>query len=153
FPEQPMAIAVWVVNTWLIDAFDYTPYLNVHSAEKRSGKTRLLDVLALLVKDPWRAAGPSEAVLFRKIDRDKPTLLFDEIDTVFQANNSGRTENIRRFFNMGFERGAKIPRCVGEGANQDIQEFDPFCAKALSGIGKVLPDTVTDRCLPIELQR
>src|SRR5262249_43781016 len=58
-----------------------------------------------------------------------------------------------RFFNVGFERGAKIPRCVGEGTKQDIQEFDPFCAKAISGIGKVLPDTVTDRCLPIELQR
>jgi len=152
-PEQPIVIALWVLHTWTIEPFDYTPYLFVHSAEKRSGKTRLLDVLDLLVNTPWRAAGASEAVLFRKVDRDKPTLLYDEIDTVFGSNRNNGMENIRRFFNVGFERGAKIPRCVGEGAKQDIQEFDPFCAKALSGIGKVLPDTVTDRCLPIELQR
>jgi hypothetical protein len=153
FPEQPVVIALWIVHTWTIKAFDYTAYLFVNSAEKRSGKTRLLDVLALVVKGPWRAAGASEAVLFRKVERDKPTLLYDEIDTVFHANKNDGMENIRRFFNVGYERGAKIPRCVGEGAKQDIQEFDPFCAKAISGIGKVLPDTVTDRCLPIELQR
>jgi hypothetical protein len=152
-PEQHTVIALWIFHTWTINISDYTPYLFVHSAEKRSGKTRLLDVLDLLVNTPWRAAGASEAVLFRKVDRDKPTLLYDEIDTVFGSNRNNGMENIRRFFNVGFERGTKIPRCVGEGAKQDIQEFDPFCAKALSGIGKVLPDTVTDRCLPIELQR
>jgi hypothetical protein len=153
YAEQPTVIALWVVHTWTIDACDYTPYLFVHSAEKQSGKTRLLDVLNLLVNTSWRAAGASEAVLFRKVDRDKPTLLYDEIDTVFGYDRNNGMENIRRLFNVGFERGAKIPRCVGEGANQDIQEFDPFCAKALSGIGKILPDTVADRCLPIELQR
>ena len=26
--EQPIAIALWVIHTWLIDAFEYTPYLH-----------------------------------------------------------------------------------------------------------------------------
>jgi len=34
-----------------------------------------------------------------------------------------------------------------------LQDFDPFCPKALAGIGKVLHDTVDDRCLKIELER
>jgi hypothetical protein len=151
--EQAEAVALWVAHTWALEAFDYTPILAVHSAEKRSGKTRLLDVLALVVKGPWRAAGASEAVLFRKVDRDKPTLLYDEVDTVFHAKKNDGMENIRRFFNVGYERGAKIPRCVGEGTKQDIQEFDTFCPKATSGIDKVLPDTVADRSIPIELER
>src|SRR5215472_1361798 len=77
--EQAIAISLWVVHTWIWEAFDFTPYLYVFSAEKRSGKSRLLDVLELLVKNPWRDSGATEAVLFRKIERDKPTLLSDEI--------------------------------------------------------------------------
>jgi len=91
-PEQVTATGLWVVHTWALDAFDYTPYLHVHSAEKRSGKSRLLDVLALLVREPWRTAGVSLAALFRKVERDTPTLLYDEIDT-FRRHSVGRRAN------------------------------------------------------------
>ena len=63
------------------------------------------------------------------------------------------TKDIQGFLNAGFERGATFCRCVGQNANLDIQEFEPFCPKALSGIGEVLPDTTADRCIPIELVR
>ena len=87
-PEQVLVAALWVVHTWVLETFDYTPYLHVHSAEKRSGKSRLLDVLALLVRDPWRTAGVSLAALFRKVERDHPTLLYDEIDTIFSNSRT-----------------------------------------------------------------
>lgn len=151
--EQATAIALWVAHTWTVDAFDFTPYLHVFSQEKRSGKSRLLDVLELLVKAPWRDAGATEAVLFRKIERDKPTLLSDEIDTVFHSKKNDGMENIRRMFNLGFTRGNKVSRCVGQNTSFDIQEFDPFCPKVLCGIGRCLPDTVADRALAIELVR
>jgi uncharacterized protein DUF3631 len=56
-------------------------------------------------------------------------------------------------FNLGFTRGNKVSRCVGQNTNFDIQEFDPFCPKVLCGIGRCLPDTVADRALSIELVR
>jgi hypothetical protein len=152
-PEQVIAVGLWVAHTWVLEAFDYTPYLHVHSAEKRSGKSRLLDVLALLVQDPWRTAGVSLAALFRKVERDQPTLLYDEIDTVFTNSKNDDTKDIQGFLNAGFERGSAFCRCVGQGANFDVEEFEPFCPKALSGIGDVLPDTTADRCIPIELVR
>jgi hypothetical protein len=37
--EQATAIALWVIHTWVWEAFDFTPYLHVFSAEKRSGKS------------------------------------------------------------------------------------------------------------------
>ncbi len=153
YREQPTLIALWIVHTWTIEAFDYTPYLHVHSAEKRSGKTRLLDVIHLLARRAWRAVSPTVSVLFRRVERDKPTLLYDEVDTVFHYAKNNGAEEIRSLLNTGFERGATVSRCVGKNANLDIKDFDPFCAKALSGIGKVLPDTVADRCIPIELVR
>jgi hypothetical protein len=39
-------------------------------------------VLDLLVVRPCRAITPTEAVVFRKIEADKPTLLLDEADAI-----------------------------------------------------------------------
>jgi hypothetical protein len=153
FPEQVIVCALWAAHTWFIDAFQFTPYVHVFSTEKRSGKSRLLDVLELFVKGPWRASGESEAVLFRKIDRDKPTVLYDEIDTIFSGKKNDGMESTRRMFNLGFTRGNRVSRCVGQNTNFKIQEFEIFCPKVLCGIGRCLPDTVADRALPIELQR
>ena len=82
------------------------------SPEKQCGKTRLLDVLELVVARPWRAIMPSEAVLFRKIDAVTPTLLLDEADAIFDKSN-GTTEPLRALLNAGNRRGTSVPRCVG----------------------------------------
>ena len=140
-PAQPIVIALWITHTWILDAFDYTPYLDIRSPEKRCGKTKLLDCLELLVGKPWRAVSPSEAVLYRKIESDQPTLLLDEVDTVFSGTKNEHKEPLRALLNAGFERKAKVPRCVGQGSNYRVQEFTVFCAKAFAGIGQ-LPDTV-----------
>ena len=152
--EQATAIALWVVHTCVLDAFDYTPYLHVHSAEKRSGKSRLLEVLNLLVRKPRFTPGGSSAALFRSIDEnDPPTILLDEVDAVYSKKNDSEAESLRQFLNAGFKRGAKFLRCVGQGSDQKPKEFPAFCSKVLAGIGKCLPDTVQDRSLPIELKR
>jgi hypothetical protein len=41
--DQALLSALWIVHTYALDAADTTPYLNVKSAEKRSGKTRFLE--------------------------------------------------------------------------------------------------------------
>jgi hypothetical protein len=152
FPSeaQPIAIALWIAHVWTIDAFDYTPYLQITSPEKQCGKSRVLDCLELIVPKPWRAISPSEAVLFRKIDIDKPTLLLDETDTLFSKGSDDRGELLRSLLNAGFERGAKVPRCIDKG--KELHDFAVFCPKAFAGIGS-LPDTVTDRCVPIRLRK
>jgi hypothetical protein len=149
-PEQPVAIALWVIHSWALNAFDYTPYLHVASPEKQCGKTRLLDCLELLTPNPWRAILPSEAVLFRKIEMDRPALLLDEVDAIFTNGKDDRKEPLRALLNNGFSRGATVPRCVAP--TFQIRDFRVFCAKALAGIGK-LPDTVRDRSIPIQLVR
>jgi hypothetical protein len=145
-----MAIALWVAHTWTIDAFDYTPYLQITSPEKQCGKSRVLDCLEPITPKAWRAISPSEAVLFRKIDMDKPTLLLDETDTLFSNGNDDRGELLRSLLNAGFERKAKVPRCIDKG--REVHDFAVFCPKAFAGIGS-LPDTVTDRCIPVRLRK
>ncbi|MGH2788907.1 MAG: DUF3631 domain-containing protein [Actinomycetota bacterium] len=151
FSSEPQsdAVALWVAHTHALDAADETAYLHVSSAEKRSGKSRLLDVLSLLVRRPWRAVEPSESVLYRKIERDTPTVLLDEVDTVF-TRRAPQFEGLRAVLNAGHRRGSRVPRCIEAG--KGIEEFDVFCCKALAGIG-ALPDTIADRSIRIELLR
>lgn len=150
---QPAAAALWVVHAYGIDAFDTTPYLHVSSPEKRSGKSRLLEVLEVLVPKPWYAIGPSEAVLYRRIEQDQPSLLLDEVDAIFGKGRSAeRYEPIRAALNAGWRRGAKVPRCLTNGKKVDLVEFSVFSPKVLTGIGQ-LPDTIADRCVPIRLRR
>jgi len=49
---QLAILALWAVHTHVFSEIDCTPYLAITSAEKQSGKTRLLDVLKTLVKIP-----------------------------------------------------------------------------------------------------
>src|ERR1700719_3914486 len=72
--ESPArVVAIWVVHTHLFASADATPYLSITSAEKQSGKTRLLEVLEILVANPWITGRVTAAVLPRKIDAVKPT--------------------------------------------------------------------------------
>ena len=66
--EQPVVISLWVLHTWAFAAFDYTAYLSVWAASKRAGKSRVLDVLELLVKNPVKTESGSSAALIRSID-------------------------------------------------------------------------------------
>jgi hypothetical protein len=53
---QRTALALWTAHTHAFDAAETTPYLAVTSAEKRPGKTRLLEVLELVVREPLPTA-------------------------------------------------------------------------------------------------
>ncbi len=150
-PVQLQVVAVWVMHTYILDACDQTPYLNIRSPEKQSGKTRLLEVLATLVFRPWMVTRPSESVLFRKIERDRPTVLLDEVDLVFAKGDEFL--GVQSALNSGTRRGVPVPRTEKRGGSFELLEFEVFCPKALSGIGKSLPDTVADRSIPIVLMR
>jgi hypothetical protein len=147
---QAWAVALWIVHTHAFEAATTTPYLSVTSAEMRCGKSRVLDVLAVLAANPWQVVSPTEAVLFRMIERDQPTLLLDEVDAIFGAKAAAATDGLRAILNAGYRKGTSVPRCVGEAMN--LVDFAVFCPKAFAGIGN-LPHTVADRCLPIRLQR
>lgn len=149
--EQADVIALWIAHTHFIDAAEATPYLHVRSAEKRSGKSRLLEILELLVRHPLPAANISDAALFRTIEERTPTLLLDEVDAIFGSRARER-EDLRGLLNAGYRRGAAVYR-MGGPKMTTLETFAVFCPKAFAGIGDGLPDTIVDRAVPITLQR
>ena len=149
--SQARVLTLWVVHTHAFSASAATPYMAVSSAEKQSGKTRLLEVLNTLVASPWMTGRVTAAVLVRKIDKDQPTLLLDESDAAFGGEKE-YAEALRGILNTGYTIGGSASCCVGQGAAMGFKDFSTFCPKAIAGIGK-LPDTVADRSVPIRLKR
>jgi putative DNA primase/helicase len=140
-------LALWTAHTWAFEAATSTPYVRVCSAERECGKSRLLEVVALLVRRSWLAVNPSAAVVFRKGDSDAPTLLLDEIDQM----PFGDRRDLLSVLNAGYRIGMKVPRCTDKG---ELLEFDVYYPKAFGGIddGK-LPDTLYSRSVPVRLER
>ena len=121
--------------------------------EPASGKTRLLEITALLVPNPVEAINVTPAYLFRKVGDDaaKPTILFDEIDTVF-GPKAKENEEIRGLLNAGHRRGAVAGRCVTHGkGTPTTEEIPAYCAVALAGLGW-LPDTILSRSVIIRMR-
>lgn len=148
---QAVVSGLWILHTHAFEAAENTPYLQICSAEKQSGKTRLLEVLEPLILNPWLTGRVTAAVLARKIDAQSPTLLLDETDAAFGGDEE-YSETLRSVLNTGHRRGGVASCCVGQGLNIGFKDFNTFCPKALAGIGK-LPDTIADRSIPIRLER
>jgi hypothetical protein len=143
-----LPLAVWAVATHLFSVFDAFPYVAITSPARRCGKTRLLEVLGLLCARPERTSNISEAALFRLIEKERPTLLLDEMEQL--REKSERAQILRNLLNAGNRRDAVAIRCAEGGAQ--IERHKVFCPKALATIGS-LPDTISDRAISILMQR
>ncbi|TSE00670.1 DUF3631 domain-containing protein [Skermania sp. ID1734] len=151
-PHALVAVVLWVAATHCTSAFEYAPRLVIRSAEKRSGKSRLLEVVDPLVHSPLRAVNATVAFIFRSLDEDPPpTLLFDECDTIFGSKKvAEQNEDLRGLLNAGFQRGLPFGRTVGP--MHTPAEFSTFAMAALAGIGR-MPDTIEDRAVVIVMRR
>ncbi len=152
-PEAHVAHTLWIAHTHLMDAWESTPRIAFLSPEPGSGKTRALEVSELLVPNPVEAVNVSPAYLFRKVGGTdgRPTILFDEVDTVF-GPKARENEEIRALLNAGHRRGAVAGRCVVRGKIVETEEIPAYCAVALAGIGD-LPDTILSRSVIIKMRR
>lgn len=152
-PHAALAHVLWIAHTHQMDAWDSTPRISFLSPEPGSGKTRALEVSELLVPNPVEAVNTTPAYLFRKVSADEglPTILYDEIDTLF-GPKAKDNEEIRGMLNAGHRRGAVAGRCVVKGKVVETEELPAYCAVALAGLGN-LPDTILSRSVIIRMKR
>ena len=141
-----VALVLWILHTYLMDAWWLSPLAVASSPTRRCGKTALLTVVFELASRPLAASNISPAALFRAVEKYQPTLLLDEGETWLKAN-----EELRGIVNAGHtRRTAMVIRTVGDDHEPAI--FSTWCAKFIALIGD-LPDTLMDRSLVIEMRR
>src|SRR5215212_11762470 len=155
YPSEAARIAhtLWIAHTHFMDCWESTPRIAFLSPEPGSGKSRALEVTEPLVPRPVHAVNTTPAYLFRKVsDPDgAPTLLYDEIDTVF-GPKAKDNEDIRGMLNAGHRKGATAGRCVVKGNTVTTEELPAYCAVALAGLDD-LPDTIMTRSVVVRMRR
>ena len=155
YPSEGARVAhtLWIIHAWLMDCWESTPRIAFLSPEPGSGKSRALEVTEPLVPRAVHAVNATPAYLFRKVsDPDgPPTVLFDEIDTIF-GPKAKDNEDLRGMLNAGHRKGAMAGRCVVRGKVVETEELPAYCAVALAGLDD-LPDTLMSRSVIVRMRR
>lgn len=145
-PQVYRLLALWVIQTHCYKDFEYTGYIFAHSPEPESGKSRLLEVLDLLVAN---SSGllykPTDAILFRTADG--ATQLLDEVDTWTNG------DFLRGILNAGFHRGGVVQRNEQQRSGKwKPISFPVYGPRAMAGIGlNILHGTTKDRTFLIAM--
>jgi hypothetical protein len=152
-----VALCLWIAHTWALIAFYVTPRLVLESPEPGSGKTRVLEVLALLCRGAKLTLSTTTAALYRRIAAagdEPPTVLQDEADAVFNTRTkTPQSEDVRALFNSGYKRGATVDRCEGDAKNMRVIEFPVFAPVALAFLGGHVPPSIRDRAISLHMRR
>lgn len=144
--HQRTILTLWIVHTWCFEVFPATPYLNIWSPEKQSGKTQCLQLLRMLCRNPWMPGGGLTSTrLMDQIAKRRPTLLLDDWHTAFRPTEA---QSIIGFMNAGFTEDG---RYAARGSD-DAEDLNSYCPKAFAGSAS-LPGPLADRSIPIVLQR
>ena len=144
--DLAFVVALWVGQTWIHQHGTYSPILGVTSAERDSGKSTLMGVIAFLVRRSLLSVGVSAAALYRSIEKWNPTFVVDEADDTFVDN-----PDLRQVINSGWTRGQGVMRCDPD--TNEPRRFPTFCPKAIALKGKKMPDTMLSRTIFIEMKR
>jgi putative DNA primase/helicase len=143
-----VALALWALHAWTMDAGDISPFLVLVSPTKRCGKTNALIVLYYLSPRSELASNISASALFRYIEAVRPTLLIDEADSFLKDN-----EEMRGILDSGHTKtAAHVIRNVEINGEHKPRRFSTWAPKAIATI-RALADTLEDRAIVVQLQR
>lgn len=142
--DYSLPLALWVIGTQLYTDFDAYPYLVITSATKRSGKTRLSEILSFISANPVSSGAMTPASMFKTMADERPTIFIDEAESL----SSEAASNMRTVLNMGYRKGQKVRRVKGE----QVMEYEVYCPKVFVLIGDVY-DTLKDRSIIVRMRR
>lgn len=142
-------IALWAAMTHVMDHLEIAPMLYINSPEPMCGKSTVMKLLKVFCHRAEMVSKITPAAIYRIIERDQPTLLFDEADRFLRGN-----DDLNGIINAGHARfeAKVIINKKGPDGNYEPVEFPVWCAKAIAGIGNQ-DDTLTSRSIVVTLRR
>jgi putative DNA primase/helicase len=126
--------------TYIVEIATHAPKLIYTFPDKDAGKSTALHVQRRIVQRAYPAVEVTGAVLYRIIDRLKPTLCLDEADSLFK-----RRTVLAHIINESWSNsGTKIPRT---GPHGEILEFDPYGPQVIAMKKLNMADTTLSRSI------
>lgn len=146
-PEQALTCALFALHTWVYEAFFSTPYLEIWSAVKRSGKTTLAEVLITF------ARGGIKKTTSRVISMAKVIEALDGkyVPVIEEAErfNKGTLGEERASLADGYRKGG-VHEVFEKGTG--VRRWRMFCPKIFVLLGNV-HEIIRDRCVSIRMLR
>jgi len=148
---HPDLLALWIMGTYVFTVFRYFPYLHIR-AEKRSGKTLLMEVMSKIAFNGELVSNISTAVLFRDIQANRLSLFLDEVERMRKVDKEFYGE-LMRVLNSGFHYLGKVKRVEKiKNDNWTPKSFSTYSPKVFAGINEI-DDVLQDRTILIQLWR
>lgn len=147
-----IACKLWIAHSYIIEpssepqVIDRSPLLLVTSPDRQCGKSTLRSLLEELVARPRATSNLSDAVLYRIMEAEQPTLLIDEADTFLKER-----KGLIGLINDGYTPSGNALRIGGSDYNQ-LEVYSSWGAKAIFGIGE-LPETIESRSIKVQMRR
>jgi hypothetical protein len=149
--DLPTLLAVWLMGTYCYTAFEYFPYLVLRSPAKRCGKSRTLDLIAMLGFNAHPpTASPTEAQIFREPREDGGVQVYDEMEGM--TGDKERWSAVTSVFNAGFHKGQVVTRYRKTSQGQQKEIFETYVPRVIASISS-LETTLEDRSIMIMMQR
>jgi len=167
-PSDYHLVTLWIASTYYTDKIPTTPRLAFLSPEYGCGKTRWLEIIEKLSFQSELLSHATSPYLRRRVKEIReehlrpPTLLIDEVDSVWTGGKSSEiAEALRAFMNVGYRKGGTygIVEEVSEMvAGKKVTQrkpvkFDVFAPLAYAGKGDRAPQSVKSRSIEIRLQK
>ena len=143
------AIALMTFPLYMV--FDAIGYIHLW-AEKRSGKTTLLEIFQMLGFNSMMSSSMTDAAIFRSIEFFRPLLLIDEAENLnpsAKAKENNPSEKLE-LLKSGYKKSGSATRC--EGQNNTVMTFHNFSPKVFAGT-KRADSILEDRMILIEMKR
>ena len=134
-PETYDLVAVWIMGTYIFRAFRYYPYLHLN-AEKGSGKTLLMELMAPVSFNGMLLAQPAASTVIKLIDQNSATLFIDEAEGLSSGNH--------QILKTGFARSG-----IFYAGEKMYRTYSPKCFAGINAIDDVL----ADRAITIKMMR
>jgi hypothetical protein len=138
-----LPLALWAMCTHTFPTFDTFPYLVITSYTKRSGKTRLMELVSMVSANGRTFSPDSPSSMFRALSEEAPSMFLDEAEKLNIENHPAR-----EFLNKGYRQGQTITRVIGN----KVIDMECFCPKCFVLIGDVY-DTLGDRSMIVTMRR
>lgn len=149
-PHAGDVLAVWCLQSWCYELFDFAAIVAVWSPEHECGKGRVLDVAEKVVRRPFRTSNTSAAVLYHVISEGNLTVLVDEFDSV----SHGQRDGICNILKGGFQANGMAHRMTERDGAQVVVEFPTYSPKMVATITLDKLDKATrSRSIGIRMQR
>jgi hypothetical protein len=146
-------VSLWTIGTYFYSMFGHYGYLFAYSKQKRSGKTRLQDVLSHLAFEASSPQNASTPPTIREMAAEGGTVQLDTLERWSEKNTESYALAMD-ILDAGFRNGGQVTKMVPVGGNWKKENFPVFAPYVLTGIHRdSLSDTALDRSFAIEMKR